>query len=289
MRCPLYLRHFSKILLISVQYFNTHCTGVYASCSRAGRRAEFTFTVSSAAAFVLGSQCFLRNTPEPKKPSPVNRKFFSHEHFIKYFARRPTDGQFQCPKKNGQYEDPVQCDKFYECKDGVATEKLCPDGLVFDPLNRKVNKCDQPFSVDCGERTELRKYTVIVYLPFIGFPQNNDDNNITLTFFSGPQKPRSPTICVRGVTDTLRIRTKKCATYSTTASKVTAQKSCAPTDCISMSTRARAPGPPLPAGLDATNRTTVRNIRYSFYNDHDHVGLRDWNPDLWRAVVAIKS
>lgn len=68
-----------------------------------------------------------------------------------------TDGQFQCPKKNGQFEDPVQCDKFYECKEGVATAKLCPDGLVFDPLNRKINKCDQPFSVDCGERTELRK------------------------------------------------------------------------------------------------------------------------------------
>lgn len=69
------------------------------------------------------------------------------------------DCQFQCPKKDGQYEDSVQCDKFYECKDGKATPKLCPDGLVFDPLNRKVNKCDQPFSVDCGERTELRKCT----------------------------------------------------------------------------------------------------------------------------------
>ncbi|VVC25966.1 Chitin binding domain [Cinara cedri] len=67
-----------------------------------------------------------------------------------------TNGQFQCPAKNGQYEDSKQCDKFYECKDGVATAKLCPDGLVFDPFNRKVNKCDQPFSVDCGDRTELQ-------------------------------------------------------------------------------------------------------------------------------------
>lgn len=55
------------------------------------------------------------------------------------------------------YEDPIQCDKFYHCEDGIATEKLCPDGLVFDPLNRKVNKCDQPFNVDCGNRLELRK------------------------------------------------------------------------------------------------------------------------------------
>ncbi|XP_039289061.1 protein obstructor-E isoform X4 [Nilaparvata lugens] len=64
---------------------------------------------------------------------------------------------FQCPSaKFGQYEDPVQCDKFYECDEGRATPKLCPDGLVFDPLNRKVNKCDQPFNVDCGDRIELQ-------------------------------------------------------------------------------------------------------------------------------------
>lgn len=64
---------------------------------------------------------------------------------------------FQCPPKDGQYEDSVQCDKYYECDDGVAKEKLCPDGLVFDQGIRKINKCDQPFNIDCGDRTELRK------------------------------------------------------------------------------------------------------------------------------------
>lgn len=68
-----------------------------------------------------------------------------------------SDAQFKCPPKDGQYEDPRQCDKFYECVDGVPKEKYCPDGLVFDPLIRKINKCDQPFNVDCGDRTELRK------------------------------------------------------------------------------------------------------------------------------------
>lgn len=70
-----------------------------------------------------------------------------------------SDAQnFKCPPKDGQYEDQRQCDKYYDCNDGVPTEKLCPDGLVFDPLIRKQNKCDQPFNVDCGDRTELRKY-----------------------------------------------------------------------------------------------------------------------------------
>ncbi|XP_055841522.1 protein obstructor-E [Episyrphus balteatus] len=63
---------------------------------------------------------------------------------------------FVCPKANGEFEDSLQCDKYYSCSDGVATEKICPDGLVFDPLIRKINKCDQPFNVDCGDRTELQ-------------------------------------------------------------------------------------------------------------------------------------
>ncbi|KAK2584338.1 hypothetical protein KPH14_006729 [Odynerus spinipes] len=65
-------------------------------------------------------------------------------------------GAYNCPSKDGQYEDSKQCDKYYECVDGVATEKLCPDGLVFDPLNRKINKCDHVFNVDCGDRLELQ-------------------------------------------------------------------------------------------------------------------------------------
>lgn len=69
-----------------------------------------------------------------------------------------ADTTFKCPEKYGVYEDAVMCDKFYECDEGVAKEKLCPDGLVFDPTNRKINKCDQPFNVDCGDRLELRKY-----------------------------------------------------------------------------------------------------------------------------------
>lgn len=69
-----------------------------------------------------------------------------------------ADAAYNCPNKDGQYEDSRQCDKYYECIDGIAREKLCPDGLVFDPLNRKVNKCDHVFNVDCGDRLELRKH-----------------------------------------------------------------------------------------------------------------------------------
>jgi hypothetical protein len=78
---------------------------------------------------------------------------------IIFLFSHPTAAQkFTCPNnKNVQYEDEVQCDKYYDCQDGVAKEKLCADGLVFDPTIRRINKCDQPFNVDCGDRTELRE------------------------------------------------------------------------------------------------------------------------------------
>jgi hypothetical protein len=77
--------------------------------------------------------------------------------FIALLVVAANSQKFQCPNnKNAQYEDEVQCDKYYECHDGVAREKLCPDGLVFDATIRRLNKCDQPFNVDCGDRTELQ-------------------------------------------------------------------------------------------------------------------------------------
>jgi len=65
---------------------------------------------------------------------------------------------FRCPEKEGYFEDLVQCDKYYVCRDGVAQEQLCPDGLVFDPYSRKKPPllCDHYFNVDCGDRTDLQ-------------------------------------------------------------------------------------------------------------------------------------
>ena len=73
--------------------------------------------------------------------------------FVSYDA-----GQFSCPEKDGTFEDTRQCDKYYECFDGIAEERLCPDGLVFDPFSNKREPCDHYFNVDCGDRLELRKF-----------------------------------------------------------------------------------------------------------------------------------
>ena len=83
---------------------------------------------------------------------PIQNNILSGQSFIA--------GQFNCPKegRDGTYEDTRQCDKYYECYDGIAEERLCPDGLVFDPFSNKREPCDHYFNVDCGDRLELRKF-----------------------------------------------------------------------------------------------------------------------------------
>merc|ERR1712241_730362 len=71
-------------------------------------------------------------------------------------ALATVSGQFNCPKKDGTFEDTRQCDKYYECFDGMGEERLCPDGLVFDPFSNKREPCDHYFNVDCGDRLELQ-------------------------------------------------------------------------------------------------------------------------------------
>ncbi|ROT69666.1 putative peritrophin-44-like [Penaeus vannamei] len=50
-----------------------------------------------------------------------------------------------CPSPNGYFADSVQCDKYYDCVDDVLTEKLCPDGMAFNDLNPRIEKCDFTF------------------------------------------------------------------------------------------------------------------------------------------------
>jgi len=97
---------------------------------------------------------------------PLHRQFISERGLIimrvlivlAALAISLASGQFSFPKegRDGTYEDTRQCDKYYECYDGIAEERLCPDGLVFDPFSNKREPCDHYFNVDCGDRLELQ-------------------------------------------------------------------------------------------------------------------------------------
>lgn len=64
----------------------------------------------------------------------------------------------ECPEDDGYFADAEQCDKYYECRAGHITEKLCPDGMVFNDFSSEYEKCDLPFNIDCSKRPKLRKY-----------------------------------------------------------------------------------------------------------------------------------
>lgn len=50
------------------------------------------------------------------------------------------------------------------CSDGVITEKLCPDGMVFNDYSIDQEKCDLPFNIDCTKRSKLREYFAYSYI-----------------------------------------------------------------------------------------------------------------------------
>ncbi|KAK6641187.1 hypothetical protein RUM44_012896 [Polyplax serrata] len=71
----------------------------------------------------------------------------------------------ECPEPNGYFADAYQCDKYYECRDGAITEKLCPDGMVFNDYSSQHEKCDLPFGIDCSQRPELQKPQPTLHCP----------------------------------------------------------------------------------------------------------------------------
>ncbi|XP_056643143.1 protein obstructor-E-like [Diorhabda sublineata] len=63
----------------------------------------------------------------------------------------------QCPEPDGYFADAEQCDKYYHCNNGKITEKLCPDGQVFNDYSSEYEKCDLPFNIDCSSRPKLQE------------------------------------------------------------------------------------------------------------------------------------
>lgn len=85
---------------------------------------------------------------------------------VSQYQRFPTAGQSNylgqgsnakqvegsCPEKNGRFAVANQCDAYTECIDGVPEQKLCPEGLVFNPDARFNYPCGYPIDVDCEGR-----------------------------------------------------------------------------------------------------------------------------------------
>ena len=67
---------------------------------------------------------------------------------------------FRCPsdESTGYFADPDQCDKYWDCNRGVASEAYCEDGLAFsERARRSSNPCVNHWETDCDFKT-LREY-----------------------------------------------------------------------------------------------------------------------------------
>jgi len=62
---------------------------------------------------------------------------------------------FDCPDNFGFYPHFRSCDKYWACENGTASLKVCGNGLVFDDVDPLRENCAYPFSVNCGDRTDL--------------------------------------------------------------------------------------------------------------------------------------
>jgi len=63
----------------------------------------------------------------------------------------------ECGERNGFFPDGEMCDKYFECRDGVAEEKYCSDGLLFNAKDPNKELCDYPFNVDCEDRLYVQE------------------------------------------------------------------------------------------------------------------------------------
>ncbi|XP_042222696.1 protein obstructor-E-like isoform X2 [Homarus americanus] len=133
-------------------------------------------------------------------------------------SQRPQGGQRQSPQrpiggqhdsqgficvKDGVYEDPKQCDKYWVCEGGVARSLFCDDGLVFDIFKANVGSadpCESPYVVDCGERLLLQEATYpSKYCPRANGIYADPDPQVCFRFFTCIQGLSTPTDCITGL------------------------------------------------------------------------------------------
>lgn len=89
----------------------------------------------------------------------------------------------QCPEPNGYFADAEQCDKYYSCQEGKITEKLCPDGMVFNDYSSEYEKCDLPFNIDCSQRPNRQTPTPNEHCPRLHGYFAHEENNICDKFY----------------------------------------------------------------------------------------------------------
>ncbi|XP_038208911.1 protein obstructor-E-like [Zerene cesonia] len=84
-----------------------------------------------------------------------------------------------CIEKNDRYSIPGSCDRYIECLNGTAEEKVCPDGLRYNPnVKFNVYPCQYPIDVPCLGRSALQPAQPTTECPHqFGYFKTGDNRN----------------------------------------------------------------------------------------------------------------
>ncbi|CAG9769596.1 unnamed protein product [Ceutorhynchus assimilis] len=95
-----------------------------------------------------------------------------------YQPRQVQSLSASCPEANGTFPTRT-CDGYIQCTNGVAEEKLCPDGLLFNAQNGPHGyPCQYPLEVDCTGREQTQPAQATDECPHqFGYFKIGDQNN----------------------------------------------------------------------------------------------------------------
>ncbi|XP_015122353.1 protein obstructor-E [Diachasma alloeum] len=97
-------------------------------------------------------QTFHQNSQSRQFVQPNQRQFGQHNQ-IEHNGRQSSAS---CPEKTGRFPVASQCDAYIECIEGVGEQKLCPEGLMFNPEAKFNYPCGYPIDVNCDGRPNLQ-------------------------------------------------------------------------------------------------------------------------------------
>jgi hypothetical protein len=96
-------------------------------------------------------------------------------------------GGVSCPEPNGRFPLAPQCDAYIECIDGVGEEKLCPEGLLFNPEARFNYPCGYPIDVQCLGRSALREFFPLFHFTHMYYTLRNNFAHVHNAFIAREQ------------------------------------------------------------------------------------------------------
>ncbi|XP_047514778.1 protein obstructor-E-like [Pieris napi] len=146
--------------------------------SDGGNEASLTETGDVDDASELNDDGGISKVTESSDIAGESSKYQAQDQYEAQSAPRALSRK-TCIEKNERYSIPGSCDRYIECLNGTAEEKLCPDGLRYNPnVKFNVYPCQYPNDVPCLARSSLQPPQATADCPHqFGYFKSGDSKN----------------------------------------------------------------------------------------------------------------